>query len=119
MFSNTLSMAAPCTTCTSFLSEKSASSALHSVPPSTMPSSSITYIKATTRGRESSEARSVASARPVVCVVCSPVPTSRKASPAHRWPTQAMPSCPSPVSTSSAKGMIASPPNCSPVPIQM
>ena len=42
---------------------------------------------ATTRGRASCGARSVASARPAVCVVCRPAPTSRKASAAPTWPT--------------------------------
>ena len=37
-----------------------------------MPASSATYISATTRGRVSAGARSVASARPAVCVTCRP-----------------------------------------------
>ena len=39
----------------------------------------MTYISAMTRGRTCSGARSVASASPAVCVVCSPAPTSKNA----------------------------------------
>ena len=65
-----------------------------------------------------SGARSVASARPTVCVVCMPAPTSRNASPAPSWPMRSGRRV-SPDSTISANGMIARPPNCSSVPIQM
>ena len=83
-----------------------------------IPTSSITQSSATTFGRACAGARSVASARPTVCVVWSPAPTSTKASaaaicPAHNGPVV------SPDRSSSAKGMIASPPNCSSVPNQM
>ena len=43
-----------------------------------MPSSRLTYSSATTRGRWAGAARSVARARPAVCVVCRPAPSSRK-----------------------------------------
>jgi hypothetical protein len=45
-----------------------------------MPTSSITYISPTTLGCSSTGTRSVASARPTVCTICTPAPTSRKAS---------------------------------------
>jgi hypothetical protein len=70
---------------------KSASSRPKSAPPPTMPSSSITYISATTRGRGSSGARSVASARPAVCTsACRPRPAGRPGR--ADWPSQAGPS---------------------------
>ncbi len=83
----------------------------------TMPSSSITYSSATTRGRDASGARSDASARPAVCVVCRPAPASTNASAAATWPAT---SCTwvSPASRISANGMIASPPNMPSVPNQ-
>ena len=86
-----------------------------------VPSSSITYIRPTTRGCDSTGARSVASASPAVCVVCSPAPTSRKASAAPAWPTHTgqAAALPPPESTSSVKGTIARPPNCTMLPIQM
>jgi hypothetical protein len=84
----------------------------------TMPTKSITYISATTRGRVSAGAKSVASARPAVCVVCKPAPTKRnaraaEARPAHSWIGV------SPDSKINANGMMASPPNCISVPNQM
>ena len=79
LLSTSVIKAAPCTTCTRVLGEKSASTRPKKVPLPTMPISSITYIRATTRGRVSSSARSVASARPAVCAVCRPIPTTRKA----------------------------------------
>ena len=83
-----------------------------------MPTSSITYIRATTRGRAAAGARSVASARPAVCTVCAPAPTSRKARQADTRPAQTC-SVVSPLSSTSANGMMARPPNCSSVPVQM
>ena len=70
------------------------------------------------RPRTRSGARSVASARPTVCTVCSPAPTSRNASAAAACPIQSGPVV-SPDRISSANGMIAKPPNCSIVPNQM
>ena len=81
-----------------------------------MPSSSIMHSSATTVGCDSGGDRSVASARPTVCVVCSPAPTSRNASAAAACPTQGA-ALLSPDSRISANGMIASPPNCTMVPI--
>ena len=117
-FSSMVTTAAPCTTCTSRVPLKLVSSALNASELTTMPSSSATYSSATTRGRVAGGARSVASARPAVCVVCTPAPSSRKPSAAPAWPTQAGPS-PWPVSTSTANGMIASPPNIISEPNQM
>ena len=76
-----------------------------------MPASSIAQSSATTRGRARSGARSVASASPTVCTVCSPAPTSRNASAAATSPTHSGPVV-SPDRISSANGMIAKPPNC-------
>ena len=86
-----------------------------------LPASSITYIRPTTLGCDSTGARSVARASPAVWVVCKPAPTSKKATPAPAGPIQAgqCAALPPPESTSSANGMIASPPNCTMVPIQM
>ncbi len=88
------------------------------MPHATMPASSDTYISATTRGRVSAGARSVASASPAVCVTCRPAPTSRNASAAAASPNHAGARL-SPDIRISANGMIARPPNCSIVPIQM
>ena len=74
------------------------------------------HSSATTLGCVSGGERSVASASPTVCVVCSPAPTSRKASPAAAWPMMIGPLL-SPERMMSANGMIASPPNCTSVPI--
>ena len=82
-----------------------------------MPTSSITYISATTRGREASAARSVASARPAVCAVCMPAPTSRNAMPAAIGPIHSGPVV-SPDRIISANGMMARPANCSMLPNQ-
>ena len=85
-----------------------------------MPSSSITYISATTRGRVSSLAWSVARARPAVWAVCRPTPTTRKAKAAAAGATQAGTStAPPPDNSSTANGMMARPKNCSIVPVQM
>ena len=86
-----------------------------------IPTSSITYISPTTLGWLSVGAKSVAKAKPTVCVVCRPAPTSKNATAAPNWPIQAGASadCPAPANTSSAKGMIEKPPNCIKVPIQM
>jgi hypothetical protein len=97
---------------------KSASSTPKTAPPPTMPTSSITYISATTRGR------------PRPARGRWPAPGRRSAwsaAPAHQQEGQrrgdvADPqprAVVSPDSSSSAKGMIARPPNCSSVPIQM
>ena len=74
------------------------------------------HSSATTFGCDSGGERSVASASPTVCVVCSPAPTSRKANAAAAWPMTIGPLV-SPDRISSANGMIASPPNCTIVPI--
>lgn len=60
-----------------------------------------------TLGWDSSGTRSVASASPAVCAMCSPAPTIRKAIPAATWPIQAghWPALPLEMSTSRAKGM--------------
>ena len=100
----------------------SGSKSISSVPITmalmSMPTRSITYKSATTRGRFSSVARSVANARPAVWVVCIPAPTRRKAKAlaAMPRPTGAPES---PDITSSANGMMASPPNCISEPNQM
>jgi len=120
-FSTIVTSAEPWITCTSRPGLKSASIAPNTMALTMVPSSSMTYISPTTRGWDSTGARSVASARPAVCVVCSPAPTIRKAMPAPAWPIQAghCAALPPPESTSSAKGMMASPPNWISVPIQM
>ena len=82
-----------------------------------MPASSMTQNSVTTRERTAGGARSVASASPTVWVVCSPAPTSRKASADAAGPTKAGAFGASPDSTMRAKGMMARPPNCSSVPI--
>ena len=86
-----------------------------------MPTNSMKYIKPTTLGRDSGGDKSVAKANPAVWVVCIPAPTNRKATPAAKWPTQsgAWADCPKRPKTSKAKGMMAKPPNCSKVPIQI
>ena len=111
-FSTMVATAEPCTTWISRIWLKSASNAPNSNALATMPSSSIMHSSATTRGWVSGRARSVASAKPTVCTVCSPAPTSRNASAAAACPIQAGPLA-SPDSTISANGMIDSPPNCS------
>ena len=80
MLSSIVTAAAPCTTWISRVGEKLVSNAPNSKLLPTMPNSNITYISATTRGRDSGVARSVANASPAVCVVCMPAPTSKKAS---------------------------------------
>ena len=75
-----------------------------------MPTSSIIDSIATTFGCARSGTRSVARARPTVCVACRPAPTIRKASAALTCATQAGAQV-SPERISSAKGIIASPPN--------
>ena len=87
----------------------------------TMPSSSITYIRPTILGWSRSGTKSVAKARPAVWVVCSPMPTKRKATQAAAGPIhvgQAW-ALPPPESTNSAQGMMARPPNWIMVPRQM
>ena len=120
MFSTIVATAAPWMTWISLAGVKSASKVPNSSELTIMPISSITYISPTTLGCDSTGARSVARASPTVCVMCSPAPTSRKASPAPSWPNQAGYWCelPPPDSTSKANGIIASPPNCSIVPFQ-
>jgi len=100
---------------------KSSSSLPNTRALTIMPSSCETYISPTTLGWLSVGVRSVASARPAVCVMWMPAPTSRKARPAPRWPIHAghWLAVPPPDSTSSANGMIARPPNCTIVPFQM
>ena len=111
MLRNIVTIAAPCTTPMSFTSVNERSSQPKTRLLSSTPSSSITYISATTRGRVSAGAMSVASARPAVCVVCNPAPASANASAAAMVPIHAGP-CVSPDRISSANGMIAKPPNC-------
>ena len=86
-----------------------------------VPSNSITHIRPTTLGWSSTGAKSVAKARPTVWVVCKPAPTSKNATAAPIWPTQAGAwlAWPEPDSTNRANGITARPPNCSKVPIQM
>ena len=110
---------APWITCTRRPLEKSASSAPKISALTIEPASSATYMRPTTLGCFSGGVRSVASAKPTVWVMCSPVPTSRKARPAATWPMIGGTSAAWPcwASTSSAKGIIASPPNCTMVPL--
>ena len=70
--STIVASAAPCTTWISRTALKWRSTRPNNRPLPIMPISNITYISATTRGRASAGARSVASARPAVCVVCKP-----------------------------------------------
>ena len=80
-----------------------------------MPTNSMTYISATTRGRVFSSARSVANARPAVWVICNPAPTSKNANAPDVWPIQGD-TCESADNKINAKGIIAKPPNCSMLP---
>ena len=100
---------------------KSANAAPNNKALTIIPNSSITYIKPTTLGRDSGGAKSVASASPTVCVVCKPAPTKRNATAAPNCPihTGASFALPRPDNTNKANGMIAKPPNCTKVPIQM
>ena len=117
-FSTTVNTAAPWMTWISCVGVKLVSSTPKTAPKPIRPTNCIVYISATTRGRTRSGAKSAASARPAVCTICMPAPTIRKARAALALPIQTGPSW-SPPSSSKAKGMIARPPNCSPVPIQM
>ena len=121
VLSTIVASAEPWITCTRRPGENSASSAPNTSALTMVPNSSITYIRPTTLGCDSVGARSVASASPAVCVVCRPAPTSRNAMPAPAGPIQAGHSAalPRPLSTSSAKGITARPPNWISVPIQM
>ena len=110
--------AAPWTTWISRISLKLASSLPKARPEATMPTKSMVYMSAMTFGRTDSGARSVARARPAVCVVCSPAPTRRNATAEAIWPMITGPWV-SPDKTRSANGMMARPPNCTNVPIQM
>ena len=101
---------APCTTRTSRISLKGVSRRPKPTAASTVPTSSIMQSSATTFGRARSGARSVASARPAVWVVCIPAPVIRKARAAPACPTMGGPWL-SPERRIRAKGMIASPPN--------
>ena len=116
-FSTMVATEAPWITWISRISEKCANTKPNSNALKIMPSSSIMQSRATTFGCLSGGERSVASARPTVCVVCSPAPTSRKASAAATWPMKTGPLL-SPERMISANGMIARPPNCSMVPNQ-
>ena len=86
-----------------------------------MPRSNMTYIKPTTLGCDSFGAKSVASARPTVCTVCKPAPTRRKEKPAAICPIHTGRASDSPclARTSTAKGMMARPPNCTSEPCQI
>ena len=53
-----------------------------------MPTRNITYSNATTRGRFSSLARSLANAKPAVWVMCKPIPVIMNASAAKTSPAQ-------------------------------
>lgn len=97
---------------------KSASARPKTTAASTMPNSSMSESTATTFGCDSRGARSVASARPTVCTACIPAPTIRNAIAAEACATQGGAQV-SPDSTISAKGIIASPPNCTMVPSQI
>ena len=120
-FSAMVATAAPWMTWIRRAGEKSSSRAPNSRALMIVPTSSITYISPTTFGCDSCGARSVASARPAVCTVFIPAPTSRNARPAHPCPTHAgqRADSPPPDRTSSANGMMAKPPNCSIAPFQM
>ena len=78
-FNSKVTEAAPWITCTNCTCVNGFSSKLNTIPLTTMPTKSITYIMATTRGRFFGSAKSVAKANPAVWVVCIPAPTSRKA----------------------------------------
>ena len=83
-----------------------------------MPNKSVTYINETTFGLAASEARSVASANPAVCVVCNPAPIAKNAAIVATVPAQAGAFVGS-VNTMSANGITAKPPYCSIVPTQI
>ena len=83
-----------------------------------MPTSKAAYISATTRGRVSAGARSVARASPAVCATCRPAPTNRKARAAAASPNHTGARL-SPDIRIRANGMIERPPNWSIVPSQM
>ena len=114
-FSTMVVSEAPWITWISRISEKCASTTPNSSALKIMPSSSIMQSNATTLGCLSGGERSVASARPTVCVVCKPAPTNRNASAAAAWPMKTGPLL-SPERMINANGMIARPPNCSIVP---
>ena len=115
--STIVSSAEPWTTWMSRTSLNGDSASPNISADATMPSSSIMHSSATTLGCALAGARSVASASPTVCTVCSPAPTSKNASPAAASPTQGG-ALVSPDRMMSANGMIDSPPNCSSVPNQ-
>ncbi len=110
-----MASAAPWITWISRIAEKWCSARPNTTALAIMPASSMAQSSATTFGRAWAGARSVASARPTVCVVCKPAPTSTKASAAATWPTTIGPVV-SPDRIRSANGMMAKPPNCNSVP---
>ena len=116
-FSTMVASAAPWITWISRIWLNGCSTAPNTRALATMPNSSIMHSSATTVGCDSGGDRSVASASPTVCVVCSPAPTIKKASAAAACPTQGA-ALLSPDNRISANGMIANPPNCTSVPIQ-
>ena len=120
-FKSKVIIAAACMTRIKRPGLKSANAAPNSKALTIIPNNSITYIKPTTLGRDSGDAKSVASASPTVWVVCKPAPTKRKATAAPNCPihTGASFALPSPDNTNNANGMIAKPPNCTKVPIQI
>ena len=112
-----MTAAEPWMTWMSRISLNGVSSAPNATAPPTMPTSSIMHSRPTTFGWLSTGARSVASASPTVCTVCTPAPTRRNAKAAATVPTQAG-ALLSPERRISANGMMASPPNCTSEPIQ-
>ena len=80
MLSATVTTAEPCSTWISRNSLNRDSSRPKISALVRMPTSSMTQSSVTTSGRDRGGAMSVASASPTVCTVCSPAPTSRKAS---------------------------------------
>ena len=78
-FSAIVNTAEPWTTCTRRVLLKLSSSRPNNNPLTNIPTSSMTYINATTRGRVFSSAKSVARASPAVWVICNPAPTNKNA----------------------------------------
>ena len=99
----------------SLIWEKSARIAPKTKDPPNIPSSSNTDRKATTCGCFSGGVRSVASARPAVCTVWMPMPTTRKATAALAGPAHSGPWL-SPERMISAKGIMDRPENMTTAP---
>ena len=111
--------AAPWTTLISRIFEKSLNRYPMTRADKPIPTKNITYKRATTRGRLSFGALSLASANPAVWVICKPSPVIKNAKPARTSPAHKGPTVCSPDKMISAKGIIAKPPICQRDPNQI